>query len=285
VLEAIKKQSPSSKLGEWQGVPIFLRIEFLVAHTPYTLMVDNPWSGEPLSFAAGWLEKENHWRIDARIEEFFLKLDLQIEELRASILKKKQQAEEFEQQAKAPFQEEQAWQTVLARKRELDHYIEQAARAHSEEALHKLARLRERLLASVPQDLLERPKARSTAQFVLPPHDPNAKTVVEQKRIEVAEVEAKEQTIEQVARTIQQSVVGSKTTLVFGNLEPIKQLRKAKKGKKHKKAKASSSSATEAAGTTTRTALPTLWDVLPGEAPTLPPPPPEPVPHTQLSLW
>jgi N12 class adenine-specific DNA methylase/SAM-dependent methyltransferase len=292
VLEAIKKQAYSSKLGEWQGVPIFLRIEFLAVHTAtYTLMAGDAWEGESLSFSPGWLEKENLWRIDARIEEFFLKLDLQMEELRASIQKKLQQAEEFEQQAQVPFPQEQDWQAVLARKRELDHYIEQAARARSEQALRKLAQLRERLLATVPQDLVERPRARSSAQFVLPPRDPNAQTVVEQKHIEVAEVEAKEQTIEQVARTIQQSVVGSKATLVFGNLEPLKKMRREKKGKKHKtssketKAAASSikQASAEAKRKTPSTALPTLWDALPEEP--LPPPSPEPAAHIQMSLW
>jgi hypothetical protein len=210
-----------------------------------------------------------------------------VEELRASIQQKQQQAQEFEQQAKAPFQEMQAWQTVLARKRELDHYIEQAARARSEEALRKLARLRARLLASVPQDLLERPRAKSSAQFVLPPRHPNTQTVVEQKRIEVAEVEAKEQTIEQVARTIQQSIVGSKTTLVFGNLEPLKKLRKAKKGKKHKASAKETKAVTKQATTDPagKTTIPTLWDVQPQEPQPLPPLPPEPATHVQMSLW
>jgi hypothetical protein len=180
---------------------------------------------------------------------------------------------------------------VLARKRELDHYIEQAARAQSEQALRKLAQLRERLLATVPQDLVERPRAKSSAQFVLPPRDPNAQSVVEQKRIEVAESEAKEQTIEQVARTIQQSVVGSKATLVFGNLEPLKKMRKEKKGKKHKtstkatKTTPSPSTKQASAEPAGKTTGPTLWDVLPQEPHPLPPLSPEPAAHVQMSLW
>ena len=236
--------------------------------------------------------RKNQWNIGATIEDFFKSLPIRIEAEQERILKRRQKAEEFEVQARTVFPQHDPWQTVLARKHALDRYIDCAASAHSQEALQELGIMRQHLLDTAPKEMTERPMPKNTATYVLPPRNPVAETPVSTTRIEVEQTEAKEQTIEEIARTIQQrGIVGSRAAVSFGNLESIEMAKKKKKGKSvsapsqsRPKAEARekqpmkgeiSPQAQPKAGTTKKKAAsqnqsPPLWDLTMIEEPTLP---------------
>jgi Helicase conserved C-terminal domain/Type III restriction enzyme, res subunit len=232
VASAIKNKPPTHKIGYWQGVPIFVTIKYL-AENPYTLAIADPYMGIELSCHPLWFEEGNQWRIDSKLEEFFRSLAERIEAEQIWISNHLQKAEEFEVQANTIFPQHHPWQVALARKGELDRYIDAAASAHSQEDFQRLAQMRQHLLETAPKELMERPKPKNTATFVLPPRNPNAQDeAVSTTQIEVTETKTQEQTIEEMARTIQQSVVGSRAAVSFGDLEQIAKNKKTTKGKR-----------------------------------------------------
>ena len=232
VTHAIKNKPPNAQIGSWQGVPIFVTIKYL-AENPYTLAIADPYTGIELSCHPLWFEEGNQWRIDNKLEEFFRSLAEKIEAERTWISNHLQKADEFEVQAKTIFPQHDPWQVALARKGELDRYIDAAASAHSQEDFQRLAQMRQHLLETAPKELMERPKPKNTATFVLPPRNPNAQEeAVSTTQIEITETQTPEQTIEEMARTIQQSVVGSRAAVSFGDLEQIAKNKKATKGKR-----------------------------------------------------
>jgi N12 class adenine-specific DNA methylase len=231
VLLAVNKRYNFHKIGYWQGVPLSLKIDE-DSHVPYLLVVGEPYRGIEVECHAAWLEKDNQWRFGWKIEQFFEMLATAMEDYADWIKSKCQKAEEFEAQARVAFPQQEAWQNMQDRKQKLDRYIEYAAKARSHNDLKQLAEMRKRLLATVPKELTERPKPKNTASFVLPPRHPNAQEeAVSTARIEVAETEAREQTIEEVVHTIRQSLVGSRAAVSFGNLEDIQKVRKGRKGR------------------------------------------------------
>jgi N12 class adenine-specific DNA methylase/SAM-dependent methyltransferase len=231
VVQGTKKSTPFHKLGYWQGIPLFLKCNFLSA-VQYSLAIADPTTGFDIQFYAAWLDEKNQWNIGATIEDFFKSLPIRIEAEQERIVKRRQKAEEFEAQARTVFPQHDPWQTVLARKQALDHYINCAANAHSEEARQHLVVMRQHLMETAPKEMMERPTPKNTATYVLPPRNPMAEAAVSTTRIEVEQTQAKEQTIEEIVRTIQQSgVVGSRAAVSFGNYEHIQQAKKRKKGK------------------------------------------------------
>ena len=232
VLLAVNNNYLFHKIGYWRGVPIFMKVN-VSSNTPYMLAFNDPHRGIEVQCHPAWLEKDNQWRFGWKMEQFFEGIATAMEEDTERIKNKLQKAEEFEKQARTLFPQQQPWQTVLARKQELDRYIDCAAHARTEEDLQMLAQMRQHLLATVPKELMERPKPKNTALFVLPPRNPNAaqEATVFTTQIEVAGTEAREQTIEEVVQTIKQSLVGSNALVSFGNLEHIQKIRKEKKGK------------------------------------------------------
>jgi hypothetical protein len=228
VTHAVKNKPPTHKIGSWQGVPIFVTIKY-----PYTLAIADPYTGIELSCHPLWFEEGNQWRIDSKIEEFFRSLAEKIEAERTWIKNHLQKADEFEVQAKTIFPQHDPWQMALARKGKLDRYIDVAASAQSQEDFQLLAQMRQHLLETAPKELMERPKPKNTATFVLPPRNPNAQEeAVSTTQIEITETQTQEQTIEEMARTIQQSVVGSRAAVSFGDLEQIAKNKKTTKGKR-----------------------------------------------------
>jgi N12 class adenine-specific DNA methylase/SAM-dependent methyltransferase len=231
VLLAVNNSYSTHKIGSWRGVPIFMKVN-LEASTPYVLAFHDPYRGIEASCFAPWLAKDNQWRFGWKIEQFFEKIATTMEESAEDIKSKLQKAQAFEEQAQAIFPQQQAWQAALARKQKLDHYIDCAANARGDDDLKKLAGMRQHLLETMPKELAERPTPKKTATFVLPPRNPLAQEeTISSTRIEVTETEAREQTIEEVVRTIKQSQVGSKATVSFGNLEHIHTNKKGKKKK------------------------------------------------------
>ncbi len=232
VLAAIKENRVAKKIGTWQDVPIFFVINTLSIQQ-YTLAIGDPYTGIMVPCNARWLEQENRWRFAGRIEQFFQELPGVIEEQAGQIKHMRHKAEEFEAQAQVPFPQHEAWQTAVARKRELDHYIAFAAKAASQEDLQQLAEMRQRLLETAPKELLgERRQAQQTTRVLLPPRNPNATESSHTKTatpVEVVETAPKEQSIEEVVSTIKQSVIGSKATVVFGQIEPRKKRKSRKK--------------------------------------------------------
>jgi hypothetical protein len=243
VLQGTKKKAFFHKLGYWQGIPLFLKSNFL-SEVQYSLAIADPSTGGfNLPFQPSWLDEKNHWHIGASIEEFFQSLSWRMEAEQERITKSRQKAEEFEAQAETLFPQLEAWQTVLARKHALDHYIDSAASATTDEDLKKLTEMRQHLLETAPKEMMERPRPKNTAQVVRPPRNPHAEAqeeAISTQQIEVEQTEAKEQTIEEMVRTIQQSrVVGTKAVVSFGDLESIQ---KVSKGKKRKSTTAASQS-------------------------------------------
>jgi hypothetical protein len=230
-VQATKKNLPFHKLGSWQGVPIFLKSNFL-SQVQYSLAIADPTTGFDLPFYAAWLDETNRWHIGESIEKFFQSLATHVEQEQERITRSRQKAEEFEAQARTIFPQHQAWETVLARKQALDRYIDCAASAHSEEALQRVAVMRQLLLETAPKEMTERPQPKNTATHVLPPRNPTAtqeEASSSTVRIEATQTEAHEQTIEEIVRTIQHSYpVGSRATVSFGNVDHIRSLKKGK---------------------------------------------------------
>jgi hypothetical protein len=77
-------------------------------------------------------------------------------------------------QATTIFPQHDPWQVALTRKGVLDRYIDAAASAQSQEDFQRLAQMRHHLLETAPKEMVERPKPKNTATFVLPPRNPNA---------------------------------------------------------------------------------------------------------------
>ena len=210
VLAAVVNHETARRIGTWKGVPIFFKVN-LNAQTPYVLAINDPYRGCDVPCFAQWLEPDNYWRFDWRLGQFFDGLDATIEEQCRMVANKRQKAQEFEAQARTPFPQHAPWQAAITRKQALDDYIAFAATATSEQDLQQLAEMRQKLLDTVPEGLIERPKPKNTATYVLPPRNPNAEAASEQtpqpaERIEVVTTAAQEPTIEQVAREIQQRV-------------------------------------------------------------------------------
>ena len=231
VLVAIKKTASVHRIGYFQGVAIFFKVNTLSTR-PYAFAFNDPYQGIEVECHPQWTDADNQWRFGWKIEQFFQSVAAKIEEYTHFISDKRKKAEEFEQQAQAIFPHQESLQTALARLQALNAYIAFAARAKSEGALQKLAQMRERLLSTAPKELTERPKPKNTATFVLPPRDPNADVApATQTQIEVRETETKGPSIEEVVRTIQQCVIGSKSTVTFGDITSLpSKKKKAKKG-------------------------------------------------------
>jgi len=203
VLLAVKQNATAHKLGYWQGVPLFFTVN-LLAITPYVISVFDPSHGCEIPCFAQWFEQDNQWRFTWRIEQFFQNLSPTIEEQTRLLGNKLQKAQEFEVQSQVLFPQQEPWQAALSRKQLLDQYINFAASATSGQDLQELAVLRQRLLDTVPKEMMERPRPKNTAAFVLAPRDPNAAAPTEQ--IEVVTPTVREPSIEQVAREIKQSI-------------------------------------------------------------------------------
>ncbi|MFL5625472.1 MAG: DEAD/DEAH box helicase family protein, partial [Ktedonobacteraceae bacterium] len=226
ILAAIKRSSSTHKLGYWQGVPVFFRINFM-STDPYALVIQDPYNGIEVPCHPQWMSEDNLWRFSWKIEQWFQKLAKIIEDQIERIAYNLKKAQEFENQSQTVFPQWEAWQKAAKRKQELDAYIDFAAGAHTQDHMQKLAEMRQHLLDTAPKDLDERPKPKNTALFVLPPRNPYSEIAVSTAQIEVVETAVKEQTIEEVVQNIKQSVIGSKATVTFGNVESIK-----KKGSK-----------------------------------------------------
>lgn len=207
VLHAVSTRATSQRIGYWKGIPLFFKVS-LMAQTPYILAFLDPYRGFDVPCPAQWLEKDNHWRYTWRIEQFFQHLATAREEQARLLESKRQKAREFEAGAQAIFPQHEAWKAALDRKQRLDAYIAFAASATTEENLQKLAEMRQALLDSASTQLVERPKPKNMATFVLPPRNPNegvssTKDEHTQEQIEVTTTTTQEPTIEQVAREIQ----------------------------------------------------------------------------------
>jgi N12 class adenine-specific DNA methylase len=236
VQTAIKKQASFHRIGYWQGIAIFFKVNTPSAQ-PYVFTIGDTYRGVEAVCHPQWADEDNQWRFSWKIEQFFKHLQ---EELRAGqekINDKHKKAEEFERQAQTVFSHQQSWQAALDRKQALDAYIDFAAHATSQEDHEKLVAMRQQLLETAPQDLIERPRSKNTALFVLPPRDPNASEIQTQTtQMLVEEEHNQEPTIEEVVRTIKQSIVGTKATIAFGNATHIQLSRQRQKKSKSAKA-------------------------------------------------
>ena len=240
------EQNALAKLGYWQGVTVFFN--------PFqcTLAFHDPYMGVTVSCPPGWMEDDNRWRFVGKIRHFFEHLPTEIEKQAGAIRELRQKAEEFEQSAQAIFPHQEAWQQTLSRKRALDAYIHLAAHVKSHEDHAKLAGMRKRLLDTAPKELTERPKPKHTATCVLPPRRPEtpaAPIPLEETRAKVSatQVEPLPVTIPPVVEVTPESQekadaptkavpVQSKSRLLFGSTEHIKQGRSRPQAQKPTKA-------------------------------------------------
>jgi len=242
VLSAIKKNATTQRIGYWQGVPIFFKINTLSSN-PYTFVFCDPYRGIDVPCSPQWVEQDNQWRFAWKIEQFFSHFLIDIEEQTEILNNKRKRAEEFELQAKTVFPYMEPWQTAIARKRALDAYVNFVAGTTAKEDLSERAKIRQQLLDTAPKEMMERPRPKHTAMSVLLPRNPNAE-VREITAIEMGETRTQELTVKtetQLALTSVPAVVEavpvceekveantkvllatqSKSTLVFGNVEHI----------------------------------------------------------------
>ena len=250
VLKAIEKQSVGHRIGYWRGVLVTFRVTPL-SSKPYIFVVGDPYQGMELDCHPKWIEKENHWHFASALDLFFANLLANCKREKEAIASQRKKAEEFEVQSHTSFPHQQAWQTAIQRKRELDAYIAFAASATSAEDLQKLAEMRQHLLDTAPKELMERPKSKNTAMFVLPPCDPNATLVpnAQTQQIIVEEAESKGPSIQEVACTIQQSLVGTKATVTFGDIASLPSKKRAKKGGARRKPEPKAAASSEMGST------------------------------------
>jgi N12 class adenine-specific DNA methylase len=247
VLSAIKKSATAQRIGYWQGVPIFFKVNTLSTN-PYVFAFYDPYRGIDVPCSPQWVEQDNQWRFAWKIEQFLHDLSTNIEELTEIINNKRKRAEEFELQAKTIFPHQQPWQTAISRKQVLDAYIDFAARTKTKEDHNKLAKMRQQLLDTAPKEMTERPKPKHTATSVLLPRNPNAE-VRNIIPLEMGETKTQDLTTKAEPRPVPVTVpavvgvvpireektkasvkavpaVQSKSALVFGNAEHILLARK-----------------------------------------------------------
>ena len=247
IKSAIERDTHSAqRIVDFQGVSIFFMLGTC------TLVFDDPYEGVGVSCPAGWLEDGNRRRFAGKIRHFFENLSTEIEKQAGAITERRQKVEEFEQSAQAIFPHQEAWQQTLSRKRALDAYIHLAAHVTSHEDHAKLAGMRKRLLDTAPKELTERPKPKHTATCVLPPRRPETPTApipLEETRAKVSatQVEPLPVTIPPVVVVTRESQekadaptkavpVQSKSRLLFGSTEHIKQGRSRSQAQKPAKA-------------------------------------------------
>ena len=79
VITAIEKEATTYRIGYWQGVPVFFKINTL-ATNPYVLAFSDPYRGVDIPCHPQWTNPDNQWRFAWKIEQFFQNLLTDIEE-------------------------------------------------------------------------------------------------------------------------------------------------------------------------------------------------------------